>query len=308
MAFPSHLRMRRLPGTDYEAAELGSFARAGPEQLLAAAGLVRQGIVYDLDAGRWPGMPTLPSHPAFVLTTYRTPQGLAVDGDLEGFAREPENVSFLTELLVSSTHTGTHLDALNHVACGSPGHFFGGYPAAETGDFGTRRAEASSLLPILCRGVLVDVAGHHGVEALQADHEVSWPETEAILTRQGVEIREHDAVLFRTGSITAWQAGAGPTAVERRAGIDVGTAVELGERGVALVGSDTENVEVIPSRDPRNPLPAHVELLVRRGIYMLELAYLDDLARDRVYEFLFVCLPLRVRGATGSMVRPIALV
>jgi kynurenine formamidase len=52
----------------------------------------------------------------------------------------------------------------------------------------------------------------------------------------------------------------------------------------------------------------HVELLVRRGIYIIELLYLEDLARDRAFEFLFVCLPLRIRGATGSMVRPIAIV
>jgi kynurenine formamidase len=52
----------------------------------------------------------------------------------------------------------------------------------------------------------------------------------------------------------------------------------------------------------------HVELLIKRGIFILELACLEDLACDGVREFLFVCLPLRIMGATGSIVRPIAIV
>jgi kynurenine formamidase len=33
----------------------------------------------------------------------------------------------------------------------------------------------------------------------------------------------------------------------------------------------------------------------------------DGLAAERIYEFLFVCLPLKLVGATGSPVRPIAV-
>ena len=35
---------------------------------------------------------------------------------------------------------------------------------------------------------------------------------------------------------------------------------------------------------------------------------LEALARDRVYEFLFVALPLKIRGATASMVDPLAVI
>ena len=54
-------------------------------------------------------------------------------------------------------------------------------------------------------------------------------------------------------------------------------------------------------------LPAHVLLLVREGIPIIENLNLEELAAARVHEFAFVCLPLKMRGATGSPVRPIAI-
>jgi kynurenine formamidase len=50
----------------------------------------------------------------------------------------------------------------------------------------------------------------------------------------------------------------------------------------------------------------HHELLFG-GVFMLENMDLRELARDRVYEFLYLNLTERIRGATGSPVRPIAI-
>ena len=52
----------------------------------------------------------------------------------------------------------------------------------------------------------------------------------------------------------------------------------------------------------------HTKLLIENGIYLMESVYLEEIARDRVYEFLFVALPVKIRGATGSMVDPLAMV
>jgi kynurenine formamidase len=54
-------------------------------------------------------------------------------------------------------------------------------------------------------------------------------------------------------------------------------------------------------------LPGHVLLLVRAGIYILENLQLEELGEAGATVFTFVCLPLKLRGATGSPVRPIAL-
>jgi kynurenine formamidase len=51
----------------------------------------------------------------------------------------------------------------------------------------------------------------------------------------------------------------------------------------------------------------HTLLMIERGIYILESLDLEELARASVREFLFVALPLAIRGATGSMVDPVAI-
>jgi kynurenine formamidase len=43
-------------------------------------------------------------------------------------------------------------------------------------------------------------------------------------------------------------------------------------------------------------------------VYILENLNLQGLARDRQYTFAFVGIPLKLTGATGSPLRPLALV
>mgnify|MGYP000536509901 CR=1 FL=1 len=305
---PPHLHLRDLPGGPYEPGELGASLDQTPAHLLDALRVPRRGEVYDLDCGRWAGMPVFPVHPPFILTSYRTPRGVRVQQDIDLFRNEVNAVGMglNTELIVGTTHTGTHIDALSHITCGLDAHWHGGYTeSAELTDFGPARAEASSIGPFLRRGVLIDLAAARGVDVLPGRSVVDTAELASTLEAQGTEVRPGDAVLLRTGYMQVW--GTEDAHAHHGAGIDHGAAAWLADHGVCLVGADTEGVEVVPSVDPENPHPVHIELLVRRGIHILELAWLEDLARDRVLEFLFVCLPLRIRGATGSMVRPVAI-
>jgi kynurenine formamidase len=304
MSGGSWFRQRAVPGA--AAPRLGASAGIEPADVLAALRLPRTGTVYDLDPGRWQGMPVLASHPPYALTSYRTPRGLAADGDLPGFGQAPANVGFLSELMVGSMHTGAHVDALSHVTCGADDHWHGGDRAEdELGDFGPRTGDGVALPPFLCRGVLADLASHRGVEALGSGDGVGWDELRAAL--DGVELRRGDAVLIRTGYMRWWGTDSASAAAHYGAGIDREAAEGLAEAGVLLVASDTEALEQQPSPDPGNALPVHVRLLIEAGIHIGELFYLEDLAADEVREFLFLCLPLRVRGATGSMVRPVAV-
>lgn len=298
----SLIHQRRLPGRPYRAEELGPACFQPAEEVLAALAMPSRGAIYDLDAGRWPGMPVLPVHPPFVLTTYRTPGRSQVDADLPR-----TTTGFITELVTSSTHTGTHIDALSHIT--HAGEWFGGGSAAtDIGDFGPISAEASSIPPIVCRGILVDVARLKGVDRLPAGHPITRDELAAALEAQGTILRSGDAVLVRTGYMAAWGRDEEIRRSHYGAGLTLDAGAWLADRGATVVGADTEDLEQVPSPDPSRPLPVHVELLVERGIYIIELLHLEDLARDGIYEFLFICLPLRIRGATGSMVRPVALV
>ena len=90
-------------------------------------------------------------------------------------------------------------------------------------------------------------------------------------------------------------------------GIDLSAATWLADQGAAIVGADTWNVEVDPTEDLRGADAVHQHLLTKNGIRLIENLSLDELSRDKVSEFLFVCLPLRLKGGTGSPITPIAV-
>jgi len=303
-------RRGTLPGVTYLDSELGRVAGISSRQVASALQLGAGGTVYDLDSGRWPGMPLFAGHPAFQVLRYRTAHGQDLAGDMDEWrGRNEVHMGFTTELMSGTMHTGTHLDALCHTTCGDDNEWFGGFTSeAELTDFGPRRAEASSIAPIITRGVLVDMTQSHGGRPLPAGHVIGWDEFSAVLEASGTKIREGDAVLVNTGYLQIWTQDPSIVSQHKGAGIGIDVADRLADLGVVLVGSDTETVEADPSPDPANPHPVHIRLMIEQGIHLLELAWLGDLARDGVTEFLFICLPLRVRGATGSMVRPVAIV
>jgi kynurenine formamidase len=151
--------------------------------------------------------------------------------------------------------------------------------------------------------VLLDVAGAH---RLPPEHQITPQELERAAAAAGVEIRAGDVVLVRTGYGSLW---AEPQEYLRAAGVSGAGSSWLAERNVRAVGADNVAWDVIGPADPELgvTLPGHVLLLVRAGIPIIENLNLEELAAAKVYEFGFVCLPLKMRGATGSPVRPIAI-
>jgi len=294
---------------EIQADERGRLAKVTSEDVLAVFGSVTRGRVFDLDPGRYTGMPQWDGHPTYLLTTYRTPNGTRVQRDVELLEHgNDDDFRFMSELMITSMHVGTHLDALCHVSCGAAG-WWGGYRAEdEIGDFGARRCDAASIPPIVLRGTLLDVVGYRGVEALPAGDRISADELERVERSQGSPIAPRSAVLVRTGLMRHWHdpaafhasAGAGP---------DLEAARWLREeRDVVLVGSDTPTFEQIPASHPTNPHPVHDYLLRGEGVHLLENACLEELAAAAVHEFALICLPLKISGATGSFVRPVAVV
>jgi kynurenine formamidase len=157
--------------------------------------------------------------------------------------------------------------------------------------------------------VLYDVPGFRGVESLPAGEPVGADELEAIERAHGVAAGAGDVVLALTGYLAHWPEP-DALAAHRGAGPDISAARLLAGRGVVATGSDTETYEVQPAPDrgtPANPQPVHVLLLIEHGIYILESLDLEALARAGMREFLFVALPLAIRGATGSMIDPVAI-
>jgi kynurenine formamidase len=289
--------------------EAGPAADRTPQDVLAALALPRAGEVVSLALPRFPGMPLFPSHPPFQVSMSRTPAGIRGDGAQPWGPGNEVGLGYMAEVVSATSHSGAHVDALAHITIGEDDHWYCGNAREHLGDRGPTRGDASKLPTFITRGVLLDVPAFRGLDVLPAHDAVTADELAAVAEHQGVAVRPGDVVLVRTGLLSRWpdparlaeHAGAGP---------DVGAARWMLEQGAVAVGSDTDSFEVQPAPDPgspANPQPVHTLLLVEHAVYIMESLYLEDLAARQAHEFLFVALPVKIRGATGSMVDPVAI-
>jgi Predicted metal-dependent hydrolase len=289
--------------------EQGPISGVGDGDVLAALGLARSGRLYDLEVVRFRGMPLHPAHPQIEIVSFRTPQGIQNQGDQEWLnENNSDNMAFISDLVVGTVHSGTHIDALAHVTVGDDNHWYGGNSASDKlGDWGPLICDASAIPPIVTRGVLLDVAGWKGVDVMDKGAGISAEDLQAVADAQGVEVRPKDTVLVRTGYISLYP-DAERMAERSGPGIDSSAARWLVDRGVVCAVGDTETLEQIPCADPNNPHAVHTILLVENGVYIVEMANMEQLAADKAYEFTFIALPCKIRGATGSMICPVAIV
>lgn len=275
---------------------IGALARITRERRLAALLLAETGQVYDLGLELNHEIPQgLPRQMAgFRLTAFRHPTSIKAEYGIE----------FSTELLIGTPHVSTHVDALNHHQ--RDGRIYGGATVEEAfDDFGWKQLGMETVAPIIGRGILLDVASSQGAERLEDRFEILPEHLQQCAERQGTEAREGDIVLVRTGKIADYAAD--PVGyVASQPGLGVEAAVSLYDAGMAALGTDTTATEPMPPLDDRRT--THVAMLMERGVHLIENLMLDDLARDRIYEFLFVCLPIKITGSSGSWVRPVAIV
>lgn len=255
---------------------------------------IRRARVYDLSQPYFPGMPHYPTHPPFLY-------GLA---KRHGDFVNPGGSSSAADAIALGTHVGTHIDALCHFS--QDGALHGGAPAEETQSYagGVEAHSIDTVAPIWRRGVLLDVASFQRLESLPEDCVISARLLEETAAAEGVEVGEGDVVLIRTGWGRFFEDPRRFLGGMKGPGPELEGARWLSARRIFAAGSDTVAFERIPAPS----MPVHVHLLVESGIHILEVLNLEDLARDRVWEFLFVAAPLKIRNATGAPVRPLAVV
>jgi kynurenine formamidase len=261
---------------------------------------VRRGVrIFDLGRPMFTGMPQSPNHPKYTHTLPRR----------HGDSVRSDGGSAANDLLVMGTHVGTHIDALAHVS--HDGRLYGGTDAAEAcigGGYQTHGVH--TIAPIVRRGIVLDIPRALGVEVCAPAYEVTVADLEAALARQGVGIEAGDAVLIRTGWGRRFDDGveAYLGAVTGVPGVSEAGATWLADRGILAAGADSIAFEWLPAGAGHSVLPAHRVLLVERGIYIIEALDLEELADAGVHEFTFILVPLNLQGATGSPVRPLAVV
>ncbi|HLZ61470.1 MAG TPA: cyclase family protein [Ktedonosporobacter sp.] len=258
--------------------------------------LIEHTRIYDLEHPRYFGAPIYPAHaPGYVYTLHRHHE-----------PGTPEARTGASGFMYTTEHSGTHIDALCHQAENL--HLYGGLEVNVRTQTSTGFTElgAETIAPILARGVLLDVATHLGIEPMPIERPITRRDLEETANSQGVSIGEGDVVLVRMGNAPLWH---NPEAYLRSSGVSADGSQWLADRKVRAVGADNMTWDVPGAHDPdlNVTLPGHVILLVRHGIYIIENLNLEDLAQDKRYDFTFICLPLKLRGATGSPVRPIAI-
>jgi kynurenine formamidase len=250
---------------------------------------LRAARTYDLEQPRYAGAPTFPSHePGMLLHLHRRHEaGLG------------ERRTSASAMLTMAEHSGTHLDALCHQAEDLALHGGVAVDASVQTPYGFTALGVDTVAPMLARGVLLDVR-----RELEPGGAVSVADLRE--AAEGLEIEPGDVVLVRTGAGALW---ADRPAYEAAAGVGADASRWLAERRPLAVGADNLAWDVPGVVDPElGTLPGHSLLIVRAGVHIIESLYLEELARDGVREFAFVCLPLKLRGGTGSPVRPLALV
>jgi len=208
-------------------------------------------------------------------------------------------------VLICGEHTGTHIDALCHQSDALT--LCGGVPVGEVqSPRGFTRHGVEEIPPVVAPGVLLDVAAKDGVESLEPGRVVTAADFEECCERQEVSVEAGNVALVRLGNARFWDD-------EERylagAGMDASAARWMADRGVFAVGADNMAWDAPGLEDPELGLMAgHLILLARRGIYIIENLALDELAASGRHSFDLVCTPLKLVGATGSPVRPLAVV
>jgi kynurenine formamidase len=287
-----------------------------PDKIMKALRIPKTGQTYELGHIYEPGMPQYGNRPYYITVQPAPPP----QKEGQGFAQSDYFNGYLGQM-------GTQFDALGHqgrvvrMADGTlKNTYYNGFTQEEM--TGTNRGlgglevlGVEHVKPIITRGILIDVAGYKGVPVLDSRYEVSLADVQGALAKQGIRdgsIEPGDAILFNYGWAVNWN---NPQKYndsrffvgENQGSPGIGMEVTrwLVSKRVSMVGADSCCVQVQPALKPEAG-NVHHELFFN-GIFMLENMDLRELARDRVYEFLYLNLTERIKGATGSPVRPVAI-
>jgi kynurenine formamidase len=254
--------------------------------------------VYDLGRPYRIGMPQSPNHPPYWHSLPRR----------HGDNVRADGGSAANDVITLGTHVGTHMDALAHVS--QDGLLHGGIDAAAAQVGGRfEQLGIDEVAPIVRRGILLDVPAALGVDACAPGYEITVDDLETTCKRQGTDPAPGDVVFVRSGWGQLWDDAAAYVGVASGVpGVGESGARWLADTNARAVGADTIAFEHLPAGQGHALLPAHRVLLVEAGINIIETLALEKLAADAVHEFLAVVVPLNLVGATGSPVRPLAIV
>jgi kynurenine formamidase len=272
-----------------------------PEKIVKALALVKTGKVFELGHPYERGMP-MPGQRSYNIFIPSFPT----------YAPAGKNkVVFNDEYITSEIgQVGTQFDGPGHVgrqmtmADGSIANvFYNGVNGEEMKNpYGLQKLGVENVKPIITRAILIDLAAYKGVNTMPENYEITVADIRNTLTRQGMsesDIEPGDAILFNLGW---WRIWPDKKTVQVTAAFAGHELIDwLIQKKPCVVGSDA-------SLDVGPDYLLHEELILKNGIFNLEYMNFESLvAEKQQYKFLFIVTPLRLKGATGSPARPLAI-
>jgi kynurenine formamidase len=269
-----------------------------PEKTLAAAKLVTRGKAHRLGIEINKNIPAFPPR-RFSVTVLQPDQ-------VAGGSLGPTKTTYNDDIIMAWVGVGSGIDGLGHV--GIENLYFNCNKATDfvTAD-GLKKLGVENIPAVATRGVLLDMAGYLNIDIVKEGTAFNRREIEGAMKRQGISsIGKPDVVLFHTGWLKLmskdpkrYSAG--------NPGLGAEGARYLASLGVAMAGSDNENVEVVPFENGAGVFEVHQILLARSGIYITENLDLEEMVNDAAWESFFTLGPPRITGGVQSMINPIAI-
>jgi kynurenine formamidase len=224
---------------------------------------------------------------------------------------QPRDVAaYVVDNIAVSYHGNntTHLDAPSHIYY--KGQIYNGYPQTSYTDRGAGKDDVMGMKDgILTRGVLFDIPKLKGVPFLGDDEAIYVEDLEAWEKKAGFRVETGDAVLVRTGRWVRVKEKGPLNLNQATPGLYASCVKWLRERGASILGSDVVQ-DVRPSRIEGVNQPIHQLALMAMGMPLIDNADLEALseaaAQRRRWTYMLTMNPLRVPGATGGPVNPIA--
>jgi kynurenine formamidase len=294
--------------------EIGTLNHTTPDDVIAAARLVRKGNVISLalnfDA----------SGPQGARSTYSTPgrinplhMMLRTGTDAYSGVLDHRGIRSADDVVLLPLQSGTQWDGLGHVFYGD--RMWNGYDCREVSSAGAQKCGIEKTKSrMVGRGVLLDVPAYFGVSCLDDGYAITPEDLERTADFHDVTVGRGDYVMIRTGQMEAklasgsWDGYPGGDAP----GLAFSTLPWIRERELAAVATDTWGCEVRPNRAVSSiNQPWHWIAIPIVGLTVGEIFYLADLAddcrQDGVYEFMFAGPALPITGSVGSPTNPLAI-